>query len=229
MARIALIALFVMVSSMTARADQDVYIDQVSGQNLNLTITQKGGDGNTIGDKTNVNPFFNIDGDGQTLTFTQNGDANKVIGTMTGNNIDLLFLQAGDENVFTFNLDRSSESDMDFSIMGNSNIFTLSMGTVVSAEYTTLDYTIDGNDNTFGITIDADGATHTLDLTGDGNTYTINQTGYGNSTLGSTIDITSIGDNNTVTIDQSATINPSNIEMILNGSDQNISINQSNQ
>ena len=47
MRHIAITSLFVMVP-FAAIADQSVYIDQ-AGENLNMTITQKSGDGNEVG------------------------------------------------------------------------------------------------------------------------------------------------------------------------------------
>jgi len=101
------------------------------------------------------------------------------------------------------------------------------MGQVVSAEYTTLDYGINGSDNIFDIDIDSDGATHTFDLNGDSNEYTITQTGYGSSLEGHLITIDATGDFNEVTILQETTTAQSIINMVTNGSNQVISITQS--
>ena len=65
-------------------ADQSVYIDQVAGDNLTLTINQNSGDGNSIGDPTAVgdSQYFAIDGDSQTITVDQIGSSNTLTGSI---------------------------------------------------------------------------------------------------------------------------------------------------
>jgi hypothetical protein len=121
----------------------------------------------------------------------------------------------------------SSSSSLTWNIVGSANEVYLNMGQAVSAEYTTLDYNITGNDNIFNIGIDADGATHTFDMNGDSNEYSITQTGYGNSLEGHLLTIDATGDFNTVTILQETTTAQSIIDMVINGSNQVISITQS--
>lgn len=225
MKHLAITAVLVMVPTITF-ADQSVYIDQ-AGENLNATIIQKFGDNNTIGDITATDKYFYLDGDDMTLTFGMEGDGNKLIGSISGDTLDFTLSQIGDNNLFEIYASLSSSSSLTWNIVGGSNEVYLNMGQVVSAEYTTLDYGITGSDNIFNINIDSDGATHTLDLNGDSNEYTITQTGYGSSLEGHLITIDSTGDFNEVTILQETTTAQSIINMVTNGSNQVISITQS--
>jgi hypothetical protein len=225
MKHLAITALFVMVPTITF-ADQSVYIDQ-AGENLNATIIQKLGDNNTIGDVTATDKYFYLDGDDMTLTFGMEGDANKLIGSIEGDTFDFTLSQIGDNNFFEIMASLSSSSSLTWNIVGSANEVYLNMGQAVSAEYTTLDYNITGNDNIFNIDIDTDGATHTFDMTGDSNEYSITQTGYGNSLEGHLLTIDTTGDFNTVTILQETTTAQSIIDMVINGSNQVISITQS--
>ena len=225
MKHLAITALFVMVPTITF-ADQSVYIDQ-AGENLNATIIQKLGDNNTIGDVTATDKYFYLDGDDMTLTFGMEGDANKLIGSIEGDTFDFTLSQIGDNNFFEIMASLSSSSSLTWNIVGSANEVYLNMGQAVSAEYTTLDYNITGDDNIFNIGIDADGATHTFDMNGDSNEYSITQTGYGNSLEGHLLTIDATGDFNTVTILQETTTAQSIIDMVINGSNQVISITQS--
>jgi hypothetical protein len=225
MKHLAITALFVMVPTITF-ADQSVYIDQ-AGENLNATIIQKLGDNNTIGDVTATDKYFYLDGDDMTLTFGMEGDANKLIGSIEGDTFDFALSQIGDNNFFEIMASLSSSSSLTWNIVGSANEVYLNMGQAVSAEYTTLDYNITGDDNIFNIGIDADGTTHTFDMNGDSNEYSITQTGYGNSLEGHLLTIDATGDFNTVTILQETTTAQSIIDMVINGSNQVISITQS--
>jgi hypothetical protein len=225
MKHLAITALLVMVPTITF-ADQSVYIDQ-AGENLNATIIQKLGDNNTIGDVTATDKYFYLDGDDMTLTFGMEGDANKLIGSIEGDTFDFTLSQIGDNNFFEIMASLSSSSSLTWNIVGSANEVYLNMGQAVSAEYTTLDYNITGDDNIFNIDIDADGATHTFDMNGDSNEYSITQTGYGNSLEGHLLTIDTTGDFNTVTILQETTTAQSIIDMVINGSNQVISITQS--
>lgn len=225
MKHLAITAVLVMVPTITF-ADQSVYIDQ-AGENLNATIIQKFGDNNTIGDVTATDKYFYLDGDNMTLTFGLEGDANKLIGSISGDSLDFTLSKIGDNNLFEIYASLASSSSLLWNIIGSANEVYLNMGQVVSAEYTSLDYTITGGDNIFNIDIDADGATHTLDLNGDSNEFTITQTGYGNSLEGHLLTANMTGDFNNVTILQETTTAQSIVDLVTYGSNQVISITQS--
>ena len=225
MRHIAITSFFVMVP-FAAIADQSVYIDQ-AGENLTMTITQKSGDGNEVGDASAPTPYFTIDGDSQTYTINQEGDLNKLRGSVSGDSLTFSLNQVGSGNEFDWLATLSSYSSLTFNILGNYNIWDLQMGQTVSAEYTTLTYDIDGSDNTFTVSIDADGVTHTVDVTGSTNTFDITQTGYGSSLDGHTLTFSMLGNDNVVTINQSTTLAASNINMVTDGSNQTITITQS--
>ena len=225
MKKIAIAAIVVMVPHITF-AEQAIYIDQ-AGENLNATITQSGGDNNSVGDASATDKYFYIDGDNITLTWGFTGEGNMLTGSISGDSFTYSLDITGDNNILDILATMSSSSDLSWTIVGNANEFALSMGQVVSAEYTTLTYDITGGDNLFDITIDADGATHDFTLNGDGNEFNITQTGYGNSLDGHLITIDATGDFNTFTILQETTVSASIIDMVTNGSNQVISITQS--
>lgn len=226
MKKLTIAAMFVMVSSY-ASADQAVYIDQVSGENLNLTITQQNGDGNSVGQPQEVNPYFTIEGDDQTIDILQNGGNNLFFGSLQGDTIGFDLDMIGDDNTVDMETSNASNSDYVLSITGSNNSFDLDFGQTISSEYTDLDYNIIGGTNTFTTVIDSDGATQDISIDGDSNNYNITQNGFGSSLEGHAINVTSIGSFNSVDFLQETTIEKSTIDMVLNGSNQVVDITQS--
>lgn len=226
MKHIAITTAFVMVTSY-AYADQSIYIDQVSGDNLNLTISQSNGDGNEVGNPTSVNPYFSISGNSQTLDFYQFGAGNTITGSITGTSLGFDIDQVGDNNAFDILVSNADNADFVLDFIGSTNTIDLDAGQNNSAEYADVDITTIGSTNTFDIDIEADGATQSLTLTGSNNTYTLNQSGYGTSLDGHTSTVTSTGSFNTVSITQDGTLNANTVGVNLNGDNQTVTITQS--
>lgn len=225
MKHLAITTLFVMVPGILF-ADQAIYIDQ-TGENLNATIVQKSGDGNSIGDITNNDKYFYLDGDNMTLSFSMEGDYNKLVGSIDSDYFDFILNQIGDSNLFNITATLSDTSTLEWNIIGSGNEVYLAMGQESSAAYSIMTYNVTGDYNMFNIAIDADGTTDTVTMNGDSNTYDITQTGYGNSLDGHSITIDTTGSLNEVTILQETTTAASTIDMVINGSNQVISITQS--
>jgi hypothetical protein len=215
MYKLTIAGLFAMVTSF-AYADQSVYIDQVSGDSLNLTIVQGNGDGNEVGQPLNGSPYLVIEGNSQTYDLLQSGASNKFFGSIQGDSLSFDVDQVGDTNEFDIMVSYGSNSDYVLSFTGNSNNLDFDMGQSVSSEYTTLSYTVVGDSNSFTTVVDSDGATQTFDMTGDGNNLTLTQTGYGSSLEG-----------HEMTLTQETTLVRSYIELDLSGDNQTISITQS--
>lgn len=217
-------AAFVMIP-VIAMADQSVYIDQ-TGETFDFTITQSG-DGNAIGDVSDVSPYFVFDGDSQVIDITQTGDYNTITGNMQGDNINFNLVTTGDTNTWDITSTMMDYSTLTFNVTGIGNDLIFSLGQSVSAQYTTLTYDIVGNDNDGTWTIDADGVTQDVDITGDDNVLIYTATGYGTSVDGHTLTADVQGSNNAITILQETTIAASNINITTDGSDQILSITQS--
>jgi hypothetical protein len=225
MKHLAITTLFVMVPGILF-ADQAIYIDQ-TGENLNATIVQKSGDGNSIGDVTANDKYFYLDGDNMTLSFSMEGDYNKLVGSIDSDYFDFILNQIGDSNIFDITATLSDTSTLEWNIIGSGNEVYLAMGQESSASYSTMTYNVTGDYNMFNIAIDADGTIDTVTMNGDNNTYDITQTGYGNSLDSHSITIDTTGSLNEVTILQETTTAASTIDMVINGSNQVISITQS--
>ena len=217
-------AVFVMIPAI-AMADQSVYIDQ-TGETFDFTITQSG-DGNAIGDASDVSPYFVFDGDSQIIDITQTGNYNTITGDMQGDNINFVLNTTGDTNTLGINGTMMDYSTLTFNVTGIGNALLFSLGQSVSAQYTTLTYDFMGNDNSGTWTIDADGVTHGVDIAGNDNTLIYTATGYGTSVDGHTLTAAVLGSNNAITILQETTIAASNINITTDGSNQILSITQS--
>ena len=226
MQKITIAAMFVMVSSY-AIADQSIYIDQVSGENLNLTITQQNGDGNSVGQPQEVNPYFTIEGDDQTIDILQNGSGNLFFGNLQGDTIGFDLDMVGDNNTVDMQSSFASNSDYVLNLVGSGNSIDLDFGQTISSEYTDLDYNIIGGTNTFTTVVDSDGSTQNISIDGDSNIYNITQNGFGSSLEGHTITINSVGSFNNVNLLQETTLEKSTIDLVLNGSNQVVNITQS--
>lgn len=226
MKKLTIATMFVMVSSY-ANADQSVYIDQVSGENLNLTITQQNGDGNSVGQPEEVNPYFVIEGNDQNIDILQNGGGNLFFGSLQGDTIGFDLDMIGDNNTVDMQSSNASNSDYVLNITGSSNTIDLDFGQTISSEYTNLTYNIIGGTNAFTTVVDSDGATQNISVDGDNNTYNVTQNGFGSSLEGHIINMTSVGSFNNVNLLQETTLEKSTIDMVLNGSNQVVNITQS--
>lgn len=211
-------------------ADQSVYIDQVAGDSLTLTVNQNSGDGNSIGDPTaqGADQYFVIDGDQQTITVDQIGNSNTLTGSIISTDtFEFDLSQTGSTNTFAIEQENGSNGSIVADFVGSNNDVIIDAGLVTSSEYMNLDLDVTGDYNTFDWTIDADGVLNNVTVAGDYNDFEIDQNGYGSSIDYHEVIMNMVGDNNVVDIIQETTLNASHIDLDLSGSNQVITITQS--
>jgi hypothetical protein len=219
------IPLIIVASSVYA--DQSVYIDQVNGDNLIFDIIQRNGDGNKVGDPSAPSPYLVIDGSNQTITVLQDGSSNKLTGTIEATTLSFNLINTGDSNLMDFIIVNGDNSDYLISYTGSGNELSWTSGSSVSSSYADIDYDIIGDYNIFTIGVESDGATQDLTYSGDYNEVTITQIGYGSAVGGHIIIHNLVGDSNIVDITQETTLAASVINLDTNGSNQTITITQS--
>ena len=208
------IPLIIVASSVYA--DQSVYIDQVSGDNLIFEVIQRNGDGNKVGDPSAPSPYLVID-----------GSSNKLTGTIEATTLSFNLTNTGDSNLMDFIIANGDNSDYLISYTGNGNELSWTSGSSVSSSYADIDYDIIGDYNIFTIGVESDGAKQDLTYSGDENEVTITQIGYGSAVGGHIIIHNLVGDSNIVDITQETTLAASVINLDTNGSNQTITITQS--
>jgi hypothetical protein len=219
------IPLIIVASSVYA--DQSVYIDQVSGDNLIFDVIQRNGDGNKVGDPSAPSPYLIIDGSNQTITVLQDGSSNKLTGTIEATTLSFNITNTGDSNLMDFIISNGDSSDYLISYTGSGNELSWTSGSSVSSSYADIDYDIIGDYNIFTIGVESDGAKQDLTYSGDSNEVTITQIGYGSAVGGHIIIHNLVGDSNIVDITQETTLAASVINLDTNGSNQTITITQS--
>jgi hypothetical protein len=219
------IPLIIIASSVYA--DQSVYIDQVSGDNLIFDIVQRNGDGNKVGDPSAPSPYLIIDGSNQTITVLQEGSSNKLTGTIEATTLSFNLTNTGDSNLMDFTIASGDSSDYLISYVGSGNELNWTSGSSVSSSYADINYDIIGDYNIFTIGVESDGAKQDLTYSGDSNEVTITQIGYGSAVGGHIIIHNLVGDSNIVDITQETTLAASVINIDTNGSNQTITITQS--
>ena len=219
------IPLIIIASSVYA--DQSVYIDQVSGDNLIFDVIQINGDGNKVGDSSAPSPYLVIDGSNQTITVLQDGSSNKLTGTIEATTLSFNLTNTGDSNLMDFIIANGDNSDYLISYTGSGNELSWTSGSSVSSSYADIDYDIIGDYNIFTIGVESDGAKQDLTYSGDENEVTITQIGYGSAVGGHIIIHNLVGDSNIVDITQETTLAASVINLDTNGSNQTITITQS--
>ena len=220
-------AIPLIIISSSVYADQSVYIDQVSGDNLVFDVIQRNGDGNKVGDPSAPSPYLVIDGSNQTITVLQDGSSNKLTGSIEATTLSFNLTNTGDSNLMDFIISNGDSSDYLISYLGSGNELNWTSGSSVSSSYADIDYDIIGDYNIFTIGVESDGAKQELTYSGDSNEVTITQIGYGSAVGGHIIIHNLVGDSNIVDITQETTLAASVINLDTNGSNQTITITQS--
>lgn len=222
-----LIAFFIMVLlSTTTAADQSVYIEQIAGDNLTVTIAQNTGSGNTIASET-IGSYFTLNGNNQRFTVDQFGSNNSLFGNMFGEQVNFDLSQVGSNNAMTFLGSGLDNSDIVMDFFGNDNDTFIDLGAGQTASSSKLNWLVNGDYNLFNVVVSADGSLQDLDISGSYNSFDIVQSGYGDSLDFHEMRLLSTGDNNQITLKQETTLEASMIDMVLNGSNQIINITQS--
>ena len=156
----------VIMSIMTAAADNEIYVEQ-SGATANLDLEQLGS-ANIIGGLNSVSGTLtplDLDGTSMTLDINQIGSTNSFLGDITADNFTGFFEFDGSSNDFTIQVDPTNTygadgSDVNVDVTGTSNTFTLDLATSSMSSNTDLDWLSNGDSNTITVGIDYDGATY---------------------------------------------------------------------
>jgi hypothetical protein len=222
------LALFIMslMTSSLAYAQSttnSIFIDQV-GNGSAITITQKG-QNNRIGSEQNR---VVIEGNNQTITSTQEGNGNLIQGSITqGDNVNIDSTVTGDNNTVTYDMGDAasvSGSTKTLAVTGDSNNLTFNQGTASSATGATQNITFTGDTNTYTSTINTDDVVNDVTVAGDGNTIAMTQDG----TAGKNIEMILTGSTNNVTVNQKSTTNVDTVKVNSTSTGSTLVINQCN-
>jgi hypothetical protein len=225
MKRLILFIMSVMASSIAfaQSTTNSIYIDQV-GNSSTINITQKG-QNNRIGSEQNR---VVIEGNNQTITSTQEGNGNLTQGSIVqADNIAYDVTVTGDNNTLTYDQGAAASvagSTKTLTVTGDSNQMTFNQGTAASATNATQTIAVTGDTNTYTSTINADDVVNDMTVTGDGNTIAMVQDG----TAGKNIEMILTGSTNNVTVNQKSTTNVDTIKLNSTSTGSTITINQCN-
>ena len=217
------ISLMASASAYGQSTTNSIYIDQV-GETSEITLTQEG-QGNKIGTEDNR---FVLEGDGQTVTVKQDGNNNTMTGSVEdAEGIDYNTTVTGDNNEITYDQGGSGSvagSTKTLTVTGSSNDLTFNQGTTSSATSATQTIAITGDTNTLTSTINTDDVVNTKTIVGSNNTITTVQ----NGTVGKNIEMLLTGSRNEITVNQKSTTNVDTININSTSSDGTLIINQCN-
>jgi len=220
---------FLVISLMTsasanAQTTNSIYIDQV-GDGSEITLTQEG-QSNKIGDSEAAR--FVLEGNVQTVTVKQDGNNNVIKGSVIdAANIDYDTTVTGDNNEITYDQGGSGSvagSTKTLTVTGSSNDLTFNQGTTSSATAATQTIAITGDTNTLTSTINTDDVVNTKTIVGSGNVITTVQNGL----AGKNIEMLLTGSANNVSVTQKSTTNVDTIKINSTSSDSNLTIIQCN-
>ena len=217
-----------MIASPTYGADNEIYIDQ-SGATANIDLEQLGS-GNIMGGLNSVAgtlTALDLDGLNLTLDINQIGDSNKFLGDITGDSITGFFEFDGDSNIFTIQADPTNtygidNSNFNVDATGDSNTFTLDVGTSAMASNTDLDWIINGSSNTLDFDINYDGGTSYVDIDGDSNEVTFTGSGY----AGGYFYLDQTGNSRTFNIQQLSTLDNDWLKILSTGNSGTVCVIQ---
>ena len=220
---------FLVISLMTsasanAQSTNSIYIDQ-EGDGSTINLTQEG-EGNTIGASESTR--FVLEGDSQTVTVKQDGNNNVIQGSVgDAANIDYGTTVTGDNNEITYDQGGSGSiagSKQTLTVTGSSNELTFNQGTIASATGATQTISITGDTNTLTSTINTDDVVNTKTIVGSGNVITTVQNGL----AGKNIEMLLTGSTNNITVNQKSTDNVDTIKIDSASEGSTLIINQCN-
>ena len=228
MKQLKLMSLVMLMSASIYGADNEIYIDQ-SGATANIDLEQLGS-GNIMGGLNSVAgtlTALDLDGLNLTLDINQIGDSNKFLGDITGDSITGFFEFDGDSNLFTIQADPTNtygidNSNFNVDATGDSNTFTLDVGTSAMASNTDLDWIINGSSNTFDFDINYDGGTSYVDVDGDSNTVNFTGSGY----AGGYFYLDQTGNSRTFNIQQLSTLDNDWLKILSTGNSGTVCVIQ---
>jgi hypothetical protein len=215
--------------SVWADGGNSVYIDQTNADQSSVTITQTGSN-NNVGDSntTTGNPFV-IDGNSMNLTITQDGMNNSILGNFIGGSSDATISQIGNSNSTVLNYGNfgTSSGTLGISFTGSNNNSILNIGTLHNSSNYLYNLDVTGDHNSITSTINSAYTTNNFTIAGDSNTFTTTQTGFGTLTGGGhNISANVIGDSNSISVLQDGNTIANSAVINLTGSNSAISITQ---
>jgi len=157
--------------------DNEILLEQV-GDTLNLTILQQGYGNKISGDSTQGSDMT-ITGSSLNIDIDLIGNSNNFYGNMTTSNSTLDWTITGSSNVWDIlmgDMGSADSADILVGITGDSNTMDFDLGSVTSAERLDMDFTLLGDSNVFDVDIEVDDATWNFDITGDNNNFLTSQT-----------------------------------------------------
>lgn len=200
-----------------------IFIDQV-GDGSTITITQKG-QANKIGSEQNR---VVIEGNNQTVDVKQEGNNNIIQGSiLQADNVNMDVTVTGDNNTLTYDEGDSGSvagSTKTLAVTGDSNSMTFNQGTAASATGATQTIAVTGDNNTYTSTINADDVVNTVTVAGDSNAVTMTQDG----TAGKNVEMILTGSTNTITVNQKSTTNVDTLKINSTSTGSTMVINQCN-
>ena len=208
MKQLKLMSLVMLMSASIYGADNEIYADQ-SGATANIDLEQLGS-GNIMGGLNSVAgtlTALDLDGLNLTLDINQIGDSNKFLGDILGDPTN------------TYGIDNSN---FNVDTTGDSNTFTLDVGTSAMASNTDLDWIINGSSNTFDFDINYDGGTSYVDVDGDSNAVTFNGSGY----AGGYFYLDQTGNSRTFNIQQLSTLDNDWLKILSTGNSGTVCVIQ---
>ena len=158
MKRSLLVILGLLVSGSAYAVDNQIFIAQTTTGTTNTQIDiEQLGDGNIVaGDTSNtttVNNAMLLNSSNIVLNLDQIGDSNKFLADINSNSSNFNFIWTGDSNVLTGQWNPAGTYDIDSTtwtntILGGNNTQTINYGVGADANGGTVDWEIDGSDNT---------------------------------------------------------------------------------
>lgn len=225
MKKLTLFIMLLMTSSLaTAQSTTNsIFIDQV-GDGSTITITQKG-QANKIGSEENR---VVIEGNNQTLDVKQEGNNNTIQGSiLQADNVNMDVTVTGDSNTLTYDEGDAASiagSTKTLAVTGDSNSMTFNQGTAASATGSTQTIAVTGDTNTYTSIINADDVVNDVTVAGDGNTIAMTQDG----TAGKNIEMILTGSTNNITVNQKSTTNVDTLKINSTSTGSTMVINQCN-
>nr|WP_315470628.1 hypothetical protein [uncultured Sphingorhabdus sp.] len=224
MKKITFLVISLMTSASANAQTNSIYIAQV-GDDSTINLTQEG-QSNKIGDTEAIR--FVLEGDKQTVTVKQDGNNNVIKGSvLDAASIEYDTTVTGDNNDITYDQGASGSiagSKQTLTITGDSNDLTFSQGTVSSATDATQTISITGDTNTLTSTINTDDVVNTKTIAGSGNVITTVQNGL----AGKNIEMLLTGSTNNITVNQKSEDNVDTIKINSTSIGSTLIINQCN-
>ena len=182
-----IIGLFAICLSFSAFAgNNDIYITQ-TGTGLTLTIDQIGAT-NNVGTSSSR---ATLSGTSMVVDIDQIGDSNSFLASiLQGNSSSWDWSVTGDSNTGTFTVGGTGDaanSDFDYTTIGDSNVFVWTQGAASTATGGNQDFSITGTSNDFTGTCEVVGCINNWTISGNSNDITTLQTGKADHSITATL------------------------------------------